>query len=148
MLKKSLYGLKQDPRALYAKMDIFLISQGFERWKSDPNVYLQHFDDSISIIVFHFDDILIIGSWISDMGLVIYSLHSAFSMTDWHCSLVSEFLFHTVLRMLCQIIVSWGISWIIDLVVNQNFTKIERVWERGLVRVSISEREIERGGQM
>ena len=30
-LKKSLYGLKQAPRAWYAKMDKFLLSQGFER---------------------------------------------------------------------------------------------------------------------
>ena len=42
-LKKSLYGLKQAPRAWYAKMDNFLL--GFERYKYDPNVYLQHIGD-------------------------------------------------------------------------------------------------------
>ena len=41
-LKKYLYGLKQAPRAWYAKMDKFLLSLGFERCKSDSNVYLQH----------------------------------------------------------------------------------------------------------
>ena len=30
-LKNSLYGLKQAPRAWYAKMDNFLLSQGFGR---------------------------------------------------------------------------------------------------------------------
>ena len=40
-LKKSLYGLKQSPRAWYAKMDAFLLSIGFTRCKSDPNMYLQ-----------------------------------------------------------------------------------------------------------
>ena len=30
-LSKSLYGLKQSPRAWYAKMDRFLLSLGFER---------------------------------------------------------------------------------------------------------------------
>ena len=44
-LKKSLYGLKQAPRAWYAKMDSFLLSQGFERYKFDPSVYLKHLDD-------------------------------------------------------------------------------------------------------
>ena len=29
-LNKSLYGLKKAPRAWYAKMDSFLLSQGFE----------------------------------------------------------------------------------------------------------------------
>ena len=41
---KSLYGLKQYPRAWYAGMDTFLLSQGFERYKYDPNVYLQNLD--------------------------------------------------------------------------------------------------------
>ena len=40
-LKKSLYGLKQAPREWYSKMDAFLLSQNFQRCRSDPNVYLQ-----------------------------------------------------------------------------------------------------------
>ena len=40
-LKKSLYGLKQSPRAWYAKIDGFLLSLSFVRCKSDPNVYLK-----------------------------------------------------------------------------------------------------------
>ena len=39
-LKKSLYGLKQAPREWYSKMDAFLLSQNFQRCRSDPNVYL------------------------------------------------------------------------------------------------------------
>ena len=39
-LNKSVYGLKQSPRAWYAKMDNFLLSLGFERCKYDPNVCL------------------------------------------------------------------------------------------------------------
>ena len=40
-LKKYLYGIKQSPRAWYAKMDAFLLSQRFKRCKSDCNVYMQ-----------------------------------------------------------------------------------------------------------
>ena len=39
-LKKSLYGIKQAPRAWYAKIDGFLLSLSFVRCKYDPNVYL------------------------------------------------------------------------------------------------------------
>ena len=39
-LKKSLYGLKQAPREWYSKMDAFLLSQNFQRCRSDPNVYI------------------------------------------------------------------------------------------------------------
>jgi hypothetical protein len=38
-LEKSLYRLKQAPRAWYAKMDKFLIDTGFYRCHYDPNVY-------------------------------------------------------------------------------------------------------------
>eukprot|EP00253_Pinus_taeda_P009715 PITA_09715 len=38
-LKKSLYGLKQSPRAWYAKMDRFLLDIAFSRCHSDNTVY-------------------------------------------------------------------------------------------------------------
>ena len=38
LLQKSLYGLKQDPRAWYAKIDSFLIDMNFYRFHSNPNV--------------------------------------------------------------------------------------------------------------
>ena len=50
-LKKSLYGLKQAPKAWYAKIDGFLLSQNFNRCKSDPNVYLNLIHGSIIIII-------------------------------------------------------------------------------------------------
>ena len=40
-LKKSLYELKQAPRERYSKMDAFLLSQKFQRCRSDPNVYIK-----------------------------------------------------------------------------------------------------------
>ena len=58
-LNKSLYGLKQVPRAWYAKMDNFLLSLGFERCKYDPNVYLQHVGKLFQVIVLYVDDIFI-----------------------------------------------------------------------------------------
>jgi hypothetical protein len=39
LLKKCLYGLKQDPRAWYTKMDNFLIDTKFSRFHSYSNVY-------------------------------------------------------------------------------------------------------------
>ena len=54
-LRKSLYGLKQAPRNWYAKMDNFLLSLGFERWKYDTNVYLQNIGDLFQVIVLYVD---------------------------------------------------------------------------------------------
>jgi hypothetical protein len=56
-LKKSLYGLKQEPRAWYAKMDSYLLSQGFIHSKSDPNVYMLRSTNSLLIIILYVDDL-------------------------------------------------------------------------------------------
>jgi hypothetical protein len=54
-LKKSLYGLKQDPQAWYANMDKYILDTLFSRCHSNPNVYtkkvgshLTHFVPSVS----------------------------------------------------------------------------------------------------
>ena len=61
-LKKSLYGLKQTPRAWYAKIDGFLLSLSFVQCKSDPNVYLKLIHGYLMVIVLYVDDLLITGS--------------------------------------------------------------------------------------
>ena len=81
-LKKSLYGLKQAPREWYSKMDSFLLSQNFQRCKSDTNVYLQKYDGNLIIIVLYFDDNFIIGSTLSSITFIKTSLHDAFEMSD------------------------------------------------------------------
>ena len=54
-LNKSLYGLIQAPRAWYAKMYSYLLSQGFIHCKSDPNVYMLRSIDYLLIIVLYVD---------------------------------------------------------------------------------------------
>ena len=81
-LKKSLYGLKQAPRSWYAKMDSFMLSQNFERCKSDPNVYLQQYERNLLIIVQYVDDILITGSTLASINFIKTALHVAFEMSD------------------------------------------------------------------
>lgn len=43
-LHHSLYGLRQDPRAWYEKVNSFLLSFKFTRCHSDPTVYIQRHD--------------------------------------------------------------------------------------------------------
>ena len=61
-LKKSLYGVKQTPRAWYANIDGFLLSLSFVRCKYDPNIYLKLTHGSLMIIVLYVDELLVIGS--------------------------------------------------------------------------------------
>eukprot|EP00253_Pinus_taeda_P011672 PITA_11672 len=82
ILKKSLYDLKHALRAWYAKMDSFLLSQNFERCKSDPNVYMLRTHDSLLILVLYVDDLLITGSSVSAIATVKRALHDRFLMID------------------------------------------------------------------
>ena len=50
-LHKSLYGIKQAPRAQYDKIDTYFLNHGFKRCISDPNLYVKHVDDNIIVIV-------------------------------------------------------------------------------------------------
>ena len=58
--------------------------------KSNPNVYLQNIGDSLKVIVFYVDDILITGSCIDDIRSIKSSLHSDFSITG--LGLLKQFL--------------------------------------------------------
>ena len=61
-------------------MDYFLLSHGFHRCKSDPNVYILCHDEKLFFIVLYVDDLLITGSALSEM--VKTTLHDIFSMSD------------------------------------------------------------------
>ena len=57
-LKKALYGLKQAPRAWYARLDKYLLQQGFKRGMSKNNIYLRIEKGSLLVTVVYMDDII------------------------------------------------------------------------------------------
>ena len=71
-------------------MDAFLLSQIFQRCKSDLNVYLQKYDGNFLIIVLYVDDILMDGSTISSISVIKTALHDAFEMSN--LGLLKQFL--------------------------------------------------------
>jgi hypothetical protein len=81
-LKKSLYGLKQAPQDWYAKMDSFLISTGFSRCHSDPNVYTKKVGIHIIIFVLYVDDLILTGSDSKLLNHVKTSRKKKFEMTN------------------------------------------------------------------
>ena len=83
-----MYGFKQAPRAWYAKIDGFLLSQNFVRCKSDANVYLKLIHGSLMIIVLYLDDLLITRT--SEISSLKDAMNHAFSMT--YLGLLSQFL--------------------------------------------------------
>ena len=89
-LNKSLYGIKQAPRAWYAKIDAFFLSPSFVRCKYEPNVYLKLIHGSLTIIVLYVDDLLITGSSKKEIASLKDAMNHAFYMT--YLGLLSHFL--------------------------------------------------------
>ena len=81
-LKKSLYGIKQAPRARYDKMDNFLIAIGFSRCHSNPNVYTKKVGSHLIILVLYVDDLILTSSDPKLLNHVKTNLKKKFEMTD------------------------------------------------------------------
>jgi len=89
-LKKSLYGVKQAPRAWYSRIDSYLLENGFDKCEGEPTIYIKEKDGKILIVVLYVDDFIfrsndycLIVSFktvmkeefeITDMGLLRYFL--------------------------------------------------------------------------
>ena len=60
-LKKSLYGLKQDPRSWDLRIDSYLLSIGFQKSEVDPNLYFIVVGGAPLILLLYVDDLFITG---------------------------------------------------------------------------------------
>ena len=81
-LRKCLCGIKQAPRAWYYKMDAFLLSQKFERYKYDYNVYMQQKEGLLLVIILCVDNLLITSGSAAGLRGIKSSLSNSISMTD------------------------------------------------------------------
>jgi len=57
-LKKSLYGLKQDPRAWYDRLSNFLIKNDFKRGQVDTTLFIRTLEKDILVVQIYVDDII------------------------------------------------------------------------------------------
>ena len=61
-LKKSLYGLKQEPRTWYGRIDSILSSLGFTKSKEDSNLYYKVEDGNPVMLLLYVDDLFVTGT--------------------------------------------------------------------------------------
>ncbi|XP_019190312.1 PREDICTED: uncharacterized protein LOC109184730 [Ipomoea nil] len=71
VVKHSLYGLKQVPRAWFNRLHTFLISVGFQASKTDVSLFYFSRDFALVYLLVYVDDILLMGS---DQALVTHLL--------------------------------------------------------------------------
>jgi hypothetical protein len=60
-LKKALFGLKQAPRAWYARIDSYLIILGFFKSHVDPNLYYKIVNNAPVILLLYLNDLFLTG---------------------------------------------------------------------------------------
>jgi len=60
-LKKSLYGLKQSPRAWFDRFRRVLCGMGYKQCNGDHTVFYRHFGRQIVVLAVYVDDIIITG---------------------------------------------------------------------------------------
>ncbi|GKC81609.1 zinc finger, CCHC-type containing protein [Tanacetum coccineum] len=71
-LKKSLYGLKQEPKQWHNKFDKSVLSNGFTHNSSDRCIYSKFIKDYGVILCLYVDDILIVGTNMEDEANTSY----------------------------------------------------------------------------
>jgi hypothetical protein len=77
-LKKSIYGLKQSPRAWFDKFSKAVVSHGMTRSQADHSVFFKKTKTGIVILVVYVDDIIITGSDKEGIQILINHLSSSF----------------------------------------------------------------------
>ena len=81
-LKKSLYGLKEAPRAWNAKITHRLRKMGFAASKSDSSLFIRQGPDGPVCILLYVDDLVITGPGLDEIGQVKSQLPDTFEMKD------------------------------------------------------------------
>lgn len=81
-LKKSLYGLRQAPRAWFDKFSDFLLEYGFFCSSTDPSLFIYHQQQHTILLLLYVDDIVLTGSSSQMLSTLIQSLSLKFHMKD------------------------------------------------------------------
>jgi hypothetical protein len=81
-LKKSLYGLKQSPRAWFDRFTHALCSMGFKQCNVDHIVFYRHSGRRITMLVVYVDDIIITGDDEQGMKYLKENLSKEFEVKD------------------------------------------------------------------
>ncbi|NBX97749.1 hypothetical protein EBQ81_02685, partial [bacterium] len=81
-LHKTIYGLKQSPRAWNKKLNDELKKQGFSRCEADHSVYFKRDNKGLVFLLVYVDDIIIVADSTAAMGACKEALSMTFTMTD------------------------------------------------------------------
>ena len=81
-LKKSLYGLKQSPRAWFDRFRRAVCDMGYSQCNGDHTVFYKHQGTRITILAVYVDDIVITGDDVDEIKKLKERLGRAFEVKD------------------------------------------------------------------
>ncbi|KAL5716460.1 hypothetical protein ACHQM5_018147 [Ranunculus cassubicifolius] len=81
-LQKSIYGLKQSPRAWYSSLSEALVSMGFSLSSADHSLFVFQQQEDIIYLLVYVDDILLTGNNPGTCGTVIEHLQKHFAVKN------------------------------------------------------------------
>ncbi|KAM0070581.1 putative RNA-directed DNA polymerase [Helianthus debilis subsp. tardiflorus] len=81
-LKKSLYGLKQSPRAWFGRFTLAMKKYGFKQSNSDHSLFLKRRDNLVTCLIIYVDDMILTGNDEEEMTTLKDNLFAEFEMTD------------------------------------------------------------------
>ena len=81
-LKKSLYGLKQSPRAWFDRFRKAVCGMGYDQCNGDHTLFYKHSEQKITILAVYVDDIIITGDDYVEIAKLKECLSQAFEVKD------------------------------------------------------------------
>jgi hypothetical protein len=81
-LHKSLYGLKQTPRAWYTRLSQALLDIGFTSSQVDPSLFTYHAGPIHVFLLVYVNDIILTGNHSATITVIINKLQADFAMKD------------------------------------------------------------------
>nr|AEJ72555.1 putative retroelement polyprotein [Malus domestica] len=81
-LHKAIYGLKQSPRAWYAKLSSVLENIGFKRSNADSSLFVRDSSAGKLIVLIYVDDLIVTGDSLTEIQRLKGFLHKKFAIKD------------------------------------------------------------------
>jgi hypothetical protein len=82
LLQKSIYGLRQAPRAWFEKFSSHLLTVGFTASLADPSLFVYKNGSTVIYLLLYVDDIILTGSASAAIQALIRDLAQAFELKD------------------------------------------------------------------
>jgi len=81
-LKKSLYGLKQSPRAWFGRFTKSMRAFGYRQSNWDHTLFLKHRDEKVTTLIVYVDDMVVTGNDPAEQAALKNYLSTEFEMKD------------------------------------------------------------------